>query len=82
MNLFSIVSAVRLLGVALTLGALFMPPSSAFAQDQTRIVKFGVVDVEELERESLMNKDIAAQISAALARQAAREPSRRSASAA
>ena len=39
-----------------------LPMSAGLAQEQTRIVKFGVVDVEEIERESLMNKDITAQI--------------------
>lgn len=56
-----LVSAVRAFGAVLLLSALLLSPST-FAQDQTRVVKFGVVDVEEIERESLMNKDITAQI--------------------
>jgi Skp family chaperone for outer membrane proteins len=34
----------------------------AFSQDTSRLVKFGVVDVELIERDSLINKDITAQI--------------------
>lgn len=55
------VSVARSFGIAVMLGVLLLS-SSTFAQDQTRVVKFGVVDVEEIERESLMNKDITAQI--------------------
>jgi len=47
------------LGFCLTLSA-----GPASSQDTSRLVKFGVVDVELIERESLMNKDIAAQITA------------------
>ena len=48
----------------LAIGAgLFMTPiDPARAAEETRVVKFGVVDVELIERESLMNKDIATQI--------------------
>ena len=50
----------------LAIGAgLFMTPiDPARAAEETRVVKFGVVDVELIERESLMNKDIATQINA------------------
>lgn len=61
MKSLSLVFGARAFCIALVLGALWLSPS-AFAQDQTRVVKFGVVDVEEIERESLMNKDITAQI--------------------
>jgi Skp family chaperone for outer membrane proteins len=44
---------------------LVAPAGPAFSQDTTsRLVKFGVVDVEAIERESLMNKDITTQINA------------------
>ena len=56
-----LVSVGHSFGIAVILGALLLS-TSAIAQDQTRVVKFGVVDVEEIERESLMNKDITAQI--------------------
>lgn len=43
---------------------LVAPAGPAFSQDTSRLVKFGVVDVELIERESSMNKDITAQINA------------------
>ena len=39
-------------------------PALSQQPDTSRLVKFGVVDVEMLERDSLMNKDITAQINA------------------
>lgn len=39
-------------------------PALSQQPDTSRLVKFGVVDVELIERESLMNKDITAQINA------------------
>ena len=40
----------------------FAAPALSQQPDTSRLVKFGVVDVELIERESLMNKDITAQI--------------------
>lgn len=51
-----------LFSLGLGLAAL-MCANPSIAQD-TRVVKFGVVDVEELEQNALMNKDIATQITA------------------
>jgi len=52
--------------VALALGwGLIMSAGPALSQqDTSRLVKFGVVDVELIERDSLMNKDITTQINA------------------
>lgn len=56
-------SSIALRLAACIIGAwLAIAPTPAFSQDQTRLVRFGVVDVEELEREALMNKDIATQV--------------------
>src|SRR3990172_3242160 len=56
-------SSIALRLAACIIGAwLAIAPTPAFSQDQTRLVRFGVVDVEELEREALMNKDISTQV--------------------
>ena len=47
---------------AIALGCLTVSTAPALSQDTSRLVKFGVVDVELIERESLMNKDITTQI--------------------
>jgi len=45
-----------------TAGLAFSAAAASAQEPQTRIVKFGVVDVEAIERDSLMNKDITAQM--------------------
>ena len=49
------------LGVSVALW-LVCTPTAAHAQEQTRMVRFGVVDVEMIEREAAMNKDMNAQM--------------------
>jgi Skp family chaperone for outer membrane proteins len=56
-------SVLCVLGAAIVFAlGLSSPAFSADAPPESRVVKFGVVDVEAIEQNSLMNKDITAQI--------------------
>jgi outer membrane protein len=59
-----IFARVRLMLMICVLGAClaFVSHDARAQQDQTRMVRFGVVDVEDLERDAIMNKDMNAQM--------------------
>src|SRR3970040_1507690 len=61
MKATSLLTAARCAAVATAFLLVFLP-AVGNAQDSSVMVKFGVVDVELIEREASMNKDIGGQI--------------------